>query len=164
MADAQAGSEDISKTYNYLVLKEIEKMIDSHALREQWKYFTYFRGSYELLSKHLDMEDLQQLELDWQAFKAALKRIAQDKELNPELKKTKTLELQENFADEHRFYIYKAFPKAGITKPEQEGVMDFNTKDIEQVKAIIRMGGASASVIKRAVEADINTLKTEGKK
>ena len=151
MAEATYENQNISFQYQILVLREVEKMLDDHAMKDKWKYFSHFRASFELLQRHLDIEDLQELEKDWVLLKDAIKKINTDKNLDASVRKTITEDIQENFADNHRFYIYKAFTKAGIIRPEQEGTMDFSKHDIEQVKAIIRAGG-SKSAIERVIE------------
>lgn len=153
MGDSNVREEDISKSYQILVLKTTERFIEAHAAQERWRYFSFFRSDLELLMRHLDLEDQQALEQDFQTLKKMLKEIALSKDYNAEEKKRRTTELQENFADEHRFYIYKAFPKAGIQKPEQEGTMDYSKHDIDQLKQIIRAGkGVGEAALKEAAE------------
>ena len=151
MAEQSNDSQSISFQYQILVLREVEKMIDDHARKDKWQYFSHFRASFELLQRHLDMEDLQALEADWKVLKEMIKKLGQDTKKDESVRKKETEELQENFADNHRFYIYKAFTKAGIIRPEQEGTMDFNKHDIEQVKSIIR-AGATPSSVDRVIE------------
>ncbi|MFA5077352.1 MAG: hypothetical protein WC488_02910 [Candidatus Micrarchaeia archaeon] len=141
----------MTKSYQFLVLSTFEKLGEAHASQDKWKYFSYFRTDLEMLKSRLDPEDQQTLNEDFQTLKRMLRDIAQDPSLNPDLKKKMTLELQENFADEHRFYIQKAFPKVGIQKPEQEGTMDYSKHDIDQLAQIIRAGSASKSVLERVM-------------
>lgn len=160
---AYDGSEQqsISIQYQVLVLRKVDQMLDAHAAKDKWKYFSYFRAAHDLLQRHLDLADLQALEVDWKLLRSEIDRIGADKNLDEAVRKKRTEDIQESFADAHRFYIYKAFPKAGIIRPEAEGVMDFTKHDIEQVKTIIR-AGASKSDVDHAAEVALDSVDVQG--
>jgi preprotein translocase subunit Sec61beta len=149
--------EDTGKYHQYLILKTVEAMSDAHAEKDKWKYFSKFRTAYDLLLNYFDNEDREKMEIDFRALKQAIKEIAISKN-NEASKKEMIDKIQENFADEHRYYIFNSFAKAGIIRLEQEGSMDFTKHDMEEIKKIVRTGASEANLERIVGEVEIEKV------
>ena len=143
---------EMNMDYPRLVLNTILRMRDAKADRQIEKYLTYFDFSMWLLSPYIahDAQDL--LDNDRKDFLTRLKNI-RETQTNDTNRMNMELGLKESFCDAHANYIFSAFGKAGIIKIMEEGVIPFDTRSFDEIKAIVRSGGMGApSALKRIEE------------
>lgn len=142
--------EDVSLNYTWLVLDTVRKMRDGKAKGDTAEYYTHFEFSIQMLLAYIDAEEREKIERDFREYRKLLKAI-KDGDANEQTKKRNILLLKEDFADAHRYYVMAALSKAGIIKVSDEGLIDFEKKDINEVRAIVRSGGGVSSTVKRVV-------------
>jgi hypothetical protein len=136
----ETEGQDVTLTYNSLVLDTILKMRDSQAAGNLEKYTIYFEYALQLLLPHFHIDVRKEIQADHDILKQAIRDINQ-KESNDQSKKNKVLAARESFANSHRYYVMMALTKVGIVKVSEEGVIDFSSIDIETMKGIIRSSG-----------------------
>jgi len=138
MAEYQQQDANSSYTYEIILLRRTEYMMNSAAEEDVDKYFTNFRFAMQLVLGYLNIKTRTALEQDYKALLEEFKKIKEDKTLNPEGKKIKIRELKQAFADGHTSYIFACFSKVGIQKLREEGKLDFSILDIDQMAQIVR--------------------------
>jgi len=125
-------------TYNYLVLDTIQKMRDAQAEGNRDKYFVYFDYAMGFAIHHLDLDTRRKVEDSRKTLKTELKRIKEQVDLNDQTRKLMILELKESFANAHRYYVMLVLSKIGVVKVSEEGVIDFNDFDIDELAKVVR--------------------------
>lgn len=123
--------------YNYLLVQTILKMRDANAdisIPQYWVYFEYGMG---LVVSHLDFRLRGEIEQDYAIIQAAFNKI-NSTNLNPATKHTLINRIKEDFANAHRFYIMQALNRVGVVRVEDEGVIDFESTDLDTFTKIVR--------------------------
>lgn len=141
--------QNITLSYDILVLDTIKKMRDTYAEDSQEKYYKYFEVAIQLVLPHLDIEIRKEVENDFKQLKKMIKET-NAKDSNDQTKKIEILKLKEDFATTHRYYIMLALTKVGIVRASEEGLIDFNSIEIDAIKRAIRAGGGLPSALKEA--------------
>jgi len=136
MNPEQSGIEN-NFNYNYLLVQTILKMRDAQAEDDVKKYWVYFEYGIGLVISHLDFQLKGEIQKDYTILAAAFNRIM-NSSINPETKKSLINGLKEDFANAHRFYIMQALNRVGVVKVEDEGIIDFESVDIDTMTKIVR--------------------------
>jgi hypothetical protein len=139
MIPEQGGVEN-NFNYNYLLVQTILKMRDAQADDQPARYWTYFEYALGLVISHLDFQLKGEIQQDYAILMAAFRKInlLKDTELNAQSKKSLINKLKEDFADAHRFYIMQALNRVGIVKVEDEGIINFESTDLDTMTKIVR--------------------------
>jgi hypothetical protein len=145
--DGDAGT--ISLTFDILLLDTIKRMRDYYADDDKERYYKYFEVALQLVLPHLDLEIRKGIEGDFKKLKIEEAKIA-EVEANEQTRKIARLKLREGFATAHRYYIMLALTKVGIVKTSEEGLIDFNSIEIDTLKRVIRAGSGLPSSLKEA--------------
>lgn len=126
--------------YNYLLIQTILKMRDALADGDIERYWVYFEVALKLVISHLDFQLKGEIQQDYAVLEAALKKIQnlKDSELNAQSKKALINKLKCDFANAHNFYIMQALNRVGVVKVEDEGVIDFESVDLDTMTKIVR--------------------------
>ena len=136
MVPEQGGVEN-NFNYNYLLVQTILKMRDAQAedaISQYWVYFEYAMG---LVISHLDFQLKGEIQQDYTILATAFNKI-NDSSLNPESKKALIKSLEADFANAHRFYIMQALNRVGVVRVEDEGIIDFESTDLDTMTRIVR--------------------------
>jgi len=139
MIPDQGGVEN-NFNYNYLLVQTILKMRDAQADDQPARYWTYFEYALGLVISHLDFQLKGEIQQDYAVLMAAFRKInlLKDTELNTQSKKSLINKLKEDFADAHRFYIMQALNRVGVVKVEDEGIINFESTDLDTMTKIVR--------------------------
>lgn len=144
MTDQPIQRKDVDYTFNILVLDTTKEMRNAHANKDIDKAFTYCEWLFWLLKNHIPEEEGMIIETDWQNTNLKIKEIESNTSINEATRIEAIKKLKELFIVFHMNFLMLAYPKAGITRVIEEGVMDFNKEtDYNLVKKIIR-GSESA--------------------
>lgn len=144
----QQGTDNIFEgpgTYKWLVIDTLMKMRDSKAADDLKKYWHYFQFVLQLMSSHIEAEERRRIQAD---FNVLDQRIAGIKErvragtLNKQASELEIAEERAAFAEAKEYYIMMAIPKAGLTKNEDDAIIEFGEGNptIDQVAQIVRDG------------------------
>jgi hypothetical protein len=133
MIPEQGGVEN-NFNYNYLLVQTILKMRDAQAEAQYWTYFEYAMG---LVVSHLDFQLKGEIQQDYGILAAAIVKI-HNSSVNPQTKITLINRIKEDFANAHRFYIMQALNRVGVVRVEDEGVIDFESTDLDTMTRIVR--------------------------
>lgn len=133
----EASNIENNFNYNYLLVQTILKMRDAQADETISRYWTYFEYGMGLVISHLDFQLKGEIQQDYAILQAAFTKI-NNTNLNDASKKTLINRLKEDFANAHRFYIMQALNRVGIVRVEDEGVIDFESTDLDTFTKIIR--------------------------
>lgn len=141
--------------YNYLLVQTILKMRDAQAEERIPQYWIYFETGLKLVVSHLDFQLKGEIQQDYAILMAAFKRIRAlpDSQLNPQSKISLINKLKEDFANAHNFYIMQALNRVGVVKVEDEGIIDFESVDLDTMTKIVRDTHTS-SVVGSAKEVE----------
>jgi hypothetical protein len=134
-------SGDISVTYHNVVLNIITNMTHAEAQGRKKEYVTYFLNALEMLAPYLPATDSPKCEAGLKELQDRIQKI-KEKEgtegLNTQAINDQVLNEKCNFADEHKFYIYRAFERAKIISLSEEGELDFDKVDFDTVIKVVR--------------------------
>ena len=142
-------AQNITLTYDILLLDTIKKMRDCYAESNEEKYYKYFEVAIQLVMPHLEIDIKKGVEADFRKLREEEKRI-KDTQANDQTKKLELMKLKDDFATAHRYYIMLVLTKVGIVKTSEEGLIDFKSVDIEDMKHVIRAGGGLPSAVERS--------------
>jgi hypothetical protein len=136
MIPDQSGIEN-NFNYNYLLVQTILKMRDARAERRIPEYWSYFEDAMQLVVSHLDFKLKGEIQQDYTILAAAINRI-ENSTVNPQTKVTLINDITKDFANAHKFYIMQALNRVGVVKVEDEGVIDFESVDLDTMTKIVR--------------------------
>lgn len=125
-----------SLTYDWLVLNTILQMRNAKAKGEWYKYWVNFKFAMQLLVPYMSVEVRKKIEEDYQELLKEIKKI-EKKDIAKASKDKEIEELKTEFAETHEYYILSALGRVGIIKVEEEGVLDFNTFDFNNLRKAI---------------------------
>lgn len=142
-------SQQQNYSFDWVVLSTIMNIIKSKANNEKDKYTSYVESGLRLLMVYYPdrlkiaiQEDMESLRNEIQKLKAT--------EKNEVTKEKKIMELKMDFAETHEAYVFTALTKVGIIKIQEEGVIDFEKHDINQIARAVRAGGAKLDALKES--------------
>lgn len=141
--------QNVTLTFDILLLDTIKRMRDNYADNNQERYYKYFEIALQLVLAHLDIEIRKGVETDFKKLKSEEKKI-KESGANEQTKKLELLKIQESFANDHRYYIMLALTKVGIVRTSEEGLIDFDSIEVESLKRVIRAGSGLPSSLKEA--------------
>lgn len=147
--DNAGDGQNVTLTFDILLLDTIKRMRDNYADNNQERYFKYFEIALQLVLPHLDIEIRKGIETDFKKLRSEEAKI-KDTTANEQTKKLEYLKLQESFATAHRYYIMLALTKVGIVRTSEEGLIDFDSIEVESLKRVIRAGSGLPSSLKEA--------------
>lgn len=161
MIPIQSGIEN-NFNYNYLLVQTILKMRDAQADNATAKYWTYFEYALGLVISHLDFQLRGEIQQDYAILATAINKIKTSK-INPQTKTMMINRIKEDFADAHRFYIMQALNRVGVVKVEDEGLIDFESTDIDMMTRIVRdlPNGTVSSFKKQEAKDTVPVFKPE---
>ena len=136
MADEGSNIEN-NFNYNYLLVQTILKMRDAEAEKRIAQYWTYFEYALGLVISHLDFQLRGEIQQDYAILQAAIRKVWSSK-LHDQSKETYINRLKEDFADAHRFYVMQALNRVGIVRVEDEGIIDFESTDLDTFTKVVR--------------------------
>jgi len=157
VADPTPKSDEVSGSYQYLIVNRITRMNDAKANREKDKYYVFFKFACQLVMPYMSIKTKQKMQRDFMELGKIEKAIKEDKNLSDLSKQTQLDEIHSIFADNRELYIMEVMPKTGIIKVMEEGGIDFEKRDIEAIKAAVLATGTG---LIGAVEKHGNGLPT----
>lgn len=144
MIPEQGGVEN-NFNYNYLLVQTILKMRDAEADDNTKQYWVYFKTALKLVISHLDFQLKGEIEQDYAVLHAAFKKI-ESSNMNEASKLTWVNRIKNDFAGAHDFYIMQALNRVGVVKVEDEGIIDFESTDIDTFTRAVRDSSNSGAV------------------
>lgn len=140
----QAQAKETSNSIQFMAVDTTLKMRDAKANKRIHEYFTYFKFDCQLLNPHVRSVSQQKLQSDFTALKALEKQIDEtsSSEMNPATKQQQLEKVLFTFADNREFYIFDTLPKIGLGRDLEEGVIDFEKTDIDDLALAVRNIGA----------------------
>jgi len=145
-------TSNFSLTFDVILLKRADLMMNAAADGDIQRYYTNFRFAIQLVISYLDIKTRTSLQADMDKLEILMKAINEAPDLNPESKKNKILTLKQDFADNHTVYIFGCFSRVGIVRIREEGRLDFKVLDIDQMAQIVQgASGGLPSGIKRVL-------------
>ena len=136
MDQQQTGVEN-NFNYNYLLVQTILKMRDAQAEDKPNEYWVFFDYGLGLVISHLDFQLRGEIQQDYTVLMAAIRKI-HESTVNDQTKKRLSTDLKADFANAHRFYIMQALNRVGVVRIEDEGVIDFESTDIDTFTKVVR--------------------------
>jgi hypothetical protein len=153
--DASGEVTNFSLTFDVILLKRTDLMMNAAADGDIERYFVNFRFAMQLVISYLDIKTRTALQADMDDFEKQEEAIKMAPDLNPETKRGKILALKQSFADKHAVYIFSCFSRVGIVRIKEEGRLDFRVLDIQQMAQIVQgASGGLPSAIKRVLNKD----------
>ena len=131
----------VNVTYNWVILNRVLKMNDAEARGDKDSYFIYFRLLARLVKHWMRNEDQLILELNYKALEEAIARIKKE-DINEASRSQRIIDLKNLFADKHSGMVLSAFANSNLFRIQEEGVLDFEQHDFDEVSEIIRSRGA----------------------
>jgi len=113
------------------------KMRDAKARRDWWEYWVHFEFAIQLVLSYLEPRAAADVQKDFDAMDAKIQSLMKS-DLNESTKEILINKLRAEFSDRHRYYVLKALNKIGIVKVAEEGVVDFDSTEIDTLTKIIR--------------------------
>lgn len=127
-----------TNTYEYLVLDTIRRMRDAHAERNKKKYFSYFNFAMRLLLPHIDIKIREKINEDYITLNRERSKILNDKSLSDITKNIQIEDIECEFADALNSHIFIALSKVGIIRVSEEGIIDFNSIELDKIAQIVQ--------------------------
>lgn len=153
-----ASGQDVSNfslTFDVILLKRADLMMNAAADGDINRYYTNFKFALQLVISYLDIKTRTALQADMDKLDILIDSINAAPDLNPESKRGKILALKESFADKHTVYIFGCFSRVGIVRIKEEGRLDFKVLDIDKMAQIVQgASGGLPSGIKRVLSKE----------
>lgn len=134
---ADAPEQQGSNTFDWLVLDTLRRMRDAQAEGDTARYFTHFEYAFQMVIPWLSLKTRDAVQKDYDKYTLLTKSI-RDSTVNDATKSIELRALKENFANAHRVLIFASLSRLGIIHVSDEGVINFETLDIDQMAAIVR--------------------------
>lgn len=131
-------SDMINFNYNYLVVQTIMKMRDAKAKRDWWEYWVSFEFAMQLVLSYLEPVVSKEIQLDYSDMDKRIQAIRLNALMHESARQTNIDQMRTDFADRHRYYVLKALNKIGIVKVAEDGVVDFDSTELQTLAAVIR--------------------------
>lgn len=141
--NAMQVGEGNTGQFNIACLNRVERMCNRREDGDLEKYYVACRYALFFVISGLTKEKREAILADMRTLDQELQRIY-DTEKNEASRKEKMLAVQVNFAETHEFYIFEAFSRIGILHVSDEGVLDFDKRDINQLTSLVRAGAGAA--------------------
>ena len=129
--------------FNIACLNRVERMCNRREDGDLEKYYIACRYALFFVISGITKEKREAILADMRTLDAELGRIYQT-EKNDATRREKMLAVQVEFAETHEFYIFEAFSRIGILHISDEGVLDFDKRDIDSITGLVRAGAGAA--------------------
>jgi hypothetical protein len=133
----QTAQQDTTNKYDWLVLNTIQLMRDAKSVNNSEQYWVHFEFAAQLLIPYLDLEIRKRMDLDIAILDKEVSRIKAEQR-NDITRKNMINTIRDEFADSHRGFFMPALSKVGITKVQDEALIDFSKLTIDQIADIVR--------------------------
>lgn len=143
--------------FNIACLNRVDRMCNRKEEGEIEKYFIAFKYALFFVIAAITKETRNKILSDFKILEDEIKKIEESKE-NDKSKEDQILALRYDFADKHEYHIFEAFSKVGILNIGDDGVLDFEKHDINQLKSVARADAGPAK-IKEVSDAENATIK-----
>ncbi len=122
-----------------VIMKNLDKMVNAEASKNFYSHFVYFKAVFYWLMPHMEIDDRKVCEADWRRLVSGELYIKRS-EKNDASKSKEIEDLRRNFIESHQYYLYSTLPRASITQINEEGDLDYNKKDFDILRSVIRSG------------------------
>ena len=141
-------AQQVNLTYDMLALDTAKRIRDSK--QDKGAYADNVEFACNLALSYLTISIRQKMEFDLNLLRVEIARIKKD-EKNELSKKQKIDELRAEFATLHEPYFMVTFSRMGITKPKEDGIIEFDTMGMDTWAAIVqdRRSGLMKAIEKR---------------
>ena len=129
--------------FNIACLNRVERMCNRREDGDLEKYYIACRYALFFVISGITKEKREAILADMRTLDTELGRIYQT-EKNDATRREKMLAVQVEFAETHEFYIFEAFSRIGILHISDEGVLDFDKRDIDSITGLVRAGAGAA--------------------
>jgi len=148
-------AQQVNLTYDMLALDTARRIRDTR--QDKAAYADNVEFACNLALSYLPIDIRRKMEYDLKLLRDEIARIKKE-EKNEVSRKQRIDELRAEFASLHEPYFMVTFSRMGITKPKEDGVIEFDTMGMEKWAAIVqdRRSGLIKAVEKQ-VEKDAPT-------
>jgi hypothetical protein len=136
--------------HSYLIVDTYRTMRDAHANKEYHKFYSFFTSLLEMVTPVLDVEIRARINADHEKLKKMIAELY-DAEMHEADREKKIERLELFFAESHQNVVYSASSRVNLLKPRVEGLIDFDSTDIDTFSRGVR-GDRSVNIAK-ATEA-----------
>ena len=138
-----------NKPEEILAFKFIESMENKRAAKDIFGYFVYFDAAFHMMLNYMPIELKIGLQADYNAFQEKYYET-KETEKNETARNNKIKDLQEDFADKHKMFIYTALQHRGWQKPQIDGELNFADLSPQELAILVRSGESLVEVRKDA--------------
>jgi hypothetical protein len=129
-------AENINWTEESLIMRTIARMSDARASEKINAYYDYFEDAYQMTLNYLPIESQTKLERDARLCYKTLKELESEANITSRVELMKRV--KKDFADTHKFFIFKGLAYRGTQKIESDAEMNFEEKDFDLWTRIVR--------------------------
>ena len=134
---AESVVNEIYTNLNIFVLQTVTRMRDAEEKKDYDRAMVDFEYALQTLQEYLKSDIRIKVQEDYLHYKTFLRKLEADQ--GNELFRTKQInELKRDFIENHRIYIFMNFSKCGITIINEEGVIDLENRELDEVSYIVR--------------------------
>ena len=155
------SAADTNFNFNYLVVQTTMKMRDAKASRAWWEYWVHFEFAAQLVLSYLEPKVAKDIQLDMDDMETRISNLTiacDNGVLNEKTRDIQINLLRADFCDKHRYYVMKALNKIGIVKVAEDGVIDFDSIDLETMSAVIRAGNEELTKEHKPLQQDMTLV------
>lgn len=128
-------AQQVNMTYDMLALDTAKRIRDTK--QDKAAYADNVEFACNLALSYLTSGIRQKMEFDMRLLRDEVARISRE-EKNDISRKKKIDELRAEFASIHEPYFMVTFSRMGITKPKEDGIIEFDTMGMDAWAAIIQ--------------------------
>lgn len=128
-------SQQVNLTYDMLALDTAKRIRDTK--QDRAAYADNVEFACNLALSYLTVGIRQKMEYDLKLLRDEVARLKKE-EKNDASRKQRIDELRAEFAALHEPYFMVTFSRMGITKPKEDGIIEFDSMKMEQWAAIVQ--------------------------
>lgn len=158
MYQGQQGSAQIGEgntgQFNIACLNRVDRMCNRREDGDVDRYFIAFRYALFYVMAAIPKDKRNLILQDFATLERKLEQIQSDATINEQTKTETIRAMKLEFAESHEYHIFEAFSKVGIYHISDDGVLDFEKHDIEQLRSVARADTNKIKVIEREAKAE----------
>jgi hypothetical protein len=137
----------------YFLIDKLDKICESKALKNNHQYYIYVSFCLKTVQAYFDFETREKLNNDFRKLESIEKEIMKTNEDRNNPSKIKEIEnLRYDFCEKHEGYIMSAFSRMRIIDLEEEGVIDFEKLNLEQIRKIVTTNDSKENIENKVLE------------
>jgi len=148
-------------SHQILILSTLQLIRDSSAENNIDKAFSYTKFIIKLLLPYTEPVERLELEKNYQVLLKEIKRIDQSRNVHDNTKRDKVLELKDSFIEAHMATLMMSAGKAGIVKLKEDGLIDYDMFDVDDIESIVRHNGGLNKAIELVLLKKAEKMKSK---